>query len=74
MSAEVFMAALFALLIQGLVIYAAIRFALRDDRSAKARDELKAKAAAEWKAKANAEWKASHAAKAALVATEAKQQ
>jgi len=44
MSGELFFAALLALAVQGLVIYAAIRFALRDDRAAKAREVLKVKA------------------------------
>jgi len=69
-----FMAALLALAVQGLVIYVAIRLALRDDRAARAREALKVKAAAEWKARRDAEWKASHAAQAESVAAKAKQQ
>ena len=62
MSGELFLAALFALAVQGLVIYVAIRLALRDDRTSRARDVLKAKTAAEWKARRDADWKAKHAA------------
>ena len=62
MSGELFLAALLALAVQGLVIYVAIRLALRDDRAVKVRDALKVKQAAEWKARRAAE----------LVAAEAK--
>ena len=69
MSGEMFMAAVLALAVQGLVMYVAIRFALHDDRLLCAREEAKAKTAAEWKARRAEERKT-----AELVAAEAKQQ
>jgi len=68
MTSELFMAALFGLAVQALVIYGAIRLALVHDRALQARGVAALAAKAKWKVQADEARNASAAATAARAA------